>query len=156
MAQTQVTRAMNSVAVRTTSETITHSFGTAATRYKCRTISMGTCLVGSEESTPNSSWALGHNRGRSRFENRQSAEQTMGKKWPSVSLHSTKHTLCLRRLVQPIELAEWMQFDHDSEGAVQADSEAATIDSVHVAELNTCGSTRGVGPNSVRFVRTQT
>ena len=46
MAQTRVTRATNSVAVRTTSETVTHSFGNSAT---------------------------GHNRGRSRFENRQTA-----------------------------------------------------------------------------------
>ena len=36
MAQTQVTRATNSGAVRTTPGTITHSFGTAATRHKCR------------------------------------------------------------------------------------------------------------------------
>ena len=63
----------------------------------------------------------------------------MGKKLPSISTHSAKRTLDLHGLVQPMELAEWMQLDHDSEGAVQADLNAETIDSAQwELELSTC------------------
>ena len=48
-----------------------------------------------------------------------------------------------------MELAEWMQLDHDSEGAVQADSNAATINSAQrKLELSTRRRTQHVWLNS--------
>ena len=66
-------------------------------------------------------------------------KQSMGKTLASISTHSTKHTLCLHGPVQTMELVEWMQLDRDSKGAVQADSNAATIDSAQwKLKLSTC------------------
>ena len=63
----------------------------------------------------------------------------MEEKLPSISPHSAKRTLYSHGLTQLIEFAEWMYLDHNSEGAVQADSNAATIDPAQrKLELSTC------------------